>query len=281
MTLFSKTHSFKCCNNAILAAVMVLSLAISNVADAQSFTMTDQNSTASVNPSSSAGMHIWQVDGLSQLNQQWFWLGVGNNPEAPINTISAPTVSQTSVRSLTTFYANASYSVQIDYLLTGGSLGSGVSDIGEAIRIRNTSGSSLDFHFFQYSDFDLGGPGNDVIQLGKNLQGKFNEAAQSDGLVGLTETVVTPGANHGEAAFFNSTLVKLNDGVASVLSDNLNPVGPGDVTWAFQWDFTIAPGGSFLISKDKYLQIQNVPEPSSILLAVLGGIFIRRFSKRA
>ena len=160
-------------------------------------------------------------------------------------------------------------------------MGSGVADIGEAIRIKNTSGSSLDFHFFQYSDFDLGCPGNDVIQLGKNLQGKFNEAAQSDGAVGLTETVVTPGANHGEAAFFNTTLVKLNDGVASVLSDNLNPVGPGDVTWAFQWDFTIAPGGSFLISKDKYLQIQNVPEPSSMLLALLGGILIRRFSKRA
>ncbi len=280
MTQISNVRRFKL-GRGVALTVAVLSLANSDVANAQIATLSDQNSVARVDLGSSAGMFSWQVEGVNQLNQQWFWLGVGNSAEVPINTISAPTFSQSSARSLTTFYANALYSVQIDYLLTGGSLGSGVADIGEAIRIKNTSGASLDFHFFQYSDFDLGGPGNDVIQLGKNLQGKFNEAAQSDGLVGLTETVVTPGANHGEAAFFNSTLVKLNDGVASVLNDNLNPVGPGDVTWAFQWDFTVASGGSFLISKDKYLQIQNVPEPSSMLLALLGGIFIRRFSKRA
>jgi len=101
-------------------------------------------------------------------------------------------------------------------------------------------------------------------------------------LVGLTETVVTPGANHGEAGVWNLTLAKLSDGVASVLNDNLNPVGPGNVTWAFQWDFTLAPNGSFLISKDKYIQIQNVPEPTSSLLFVLfGGLVAKRFYRRS
>ena len=262
-------------------AAVIVSLLVSNVTIAQVAVISDQNSSASINLGSQAGMFNWTVDGLNQLNQQWFWFGVGNDPEASIDTIGAPVFGVVGGRLLTTLYTAANFSIQIDYLLTGGSLGSGVSDIGESIRIRNLTAAPLSFHFFQYSDFDLGGPGNDVIQLGKNLQGKFNEAAQTDGIVGLTETVVTPGANHGESSFLNSTLVKLNDGVASVLNDNMNPVGPGNVTWAFQWDFTLAPNGSFLISKDKYIQIQNVPEPTSSLLFVLfGSLVAQRFYRR-
>jgi hypothetical protein len=47
------------------------------------------------------------------------------------------------------------------------------------------------------------------------------------------------------------------------------------VTWAFEWDLSIAPGSSVLISKIKTLQ---VPEPSIVTLAVLGvaGLALRR-----
>ena len=44
-------------------------------------------------------------------------------------------------------------------------------------------------------------------------------------------------------------------------------VGPGDVTWALQWDFALAPGSTFLISKIKDVQI---PEPSAAVLVSLG-----------
>ena len=221
-------------------------------------------------------MFNWTADGQNQLVQQWFWFRVGNNAEASINTISAATFSQPDARSLNSTYDNGAYGVTISYLLTGFSPGSGVSDIAETISIINHTAAPLDFHFFQYSDFDLGGPGNDTIQLGKNLRGQFNEAAQSDPGVALTETVVTPGANHGEAAFFNSTLLKLNNAVADNLSDALGPVGPGDVTWALQWDFSIAPGSSVGISKDKYLHILAIPEPSAIALLAVGAALVLR-----
>ena len=42
----------------------------------------------------------------------------------------------------------------------------------------------------------------------------------------------------------------------------------GDVSWAFQWDFTIAAGSSAQIGKDKRL-IVAVPEPT---VAVFGGL---------
>jgi len=242
---------------------------------AQIVTLTDQNSVALINTGTSAGMFNWTIDGVNNLNQQWFWYRAGaGGPEQAINTISAPTFSTPNARTLYVSYDNGVYGVTINYLLTGTSPGTRSSDISESISIINHSAAPLAFHFFQYSDFDLAGvKDGDVVQLGKNLRGLFNEADQSKpGSPGnnLTETVVTPGANHGEAALFHSTLDKLNDGNTDNLNDNVGPAGPGYATWALQWDFTIQPGSSVGISKDKYVHWEPIPEPSAIALISLG-----------
>lgn len=241
----------------------------------QIVTLTDNNAVARIDVGSSAGMYDWEVQGLRQLTQQWFWYRIGNSgPELPINMISAPAVSLFSgTRGLTSVYAANTYSVRIDYLLSGGMNvapgQSAVSDIGETITINNFGPDPLSFHFFQYSDFDLNGqPGGDTVQLGQNLRGLWNEAAQTKGSMTLSETVTSPGANRAEAGFFNQTLVRLNDGVATDLNNNAL-AGPGDVTWAFQWDFVIAPGTSAQISKDKWLSVL-VPEPSALALLAVG-----------
>src|SRR5439155_5679580 len=142
----------------------------------------------------------WSVEGQPQLKQQWFWYRIGNSgPESSINTISAPLFSTPDARTLNTAYYNGAYGVEVDYKLTGFSPGSGLSHIDESITITNGTASQLDFHFFQYSDFDLAGvPGGDTVQLNTNLFGMFKEADQSKGAAFFSETVTTPGANHGE-----------------------------------------------------------------------------------
>lgn len=257
------------------------------VCQAQIVTLTDGNSMAKIDPYSSAGMFNWSVQGQNQLFQQWFWYRVGDaagTMQHSIDTISTPTVTLYGTREMSTTYFAPNFSLSIDYLLTGGAVvGSGQtanSDIGESIRINNTSATTLVFHFFQYSDFDLGGPGNDTVQLGRNLRGQFNDALQTDPTAGLTETVTTPGANHGEVDYFANTRNRLETVANYTLNDNAGPVGPGDVTWALEWDLSIAPGGSALISKDKYLSV-IVPEPSVMALGGLGMVLFALQRRRA
>src|ERR1043165_7924762 len=104
------------------------------VGPAQAFyTLTDGNSSASVNPSSQAGMFNWTVDGVTQLAQQWFWYRIGtSSPESSVNTISADQTTQPDSTHLTTRYINSQISVRIDYTLAGGALGDGTSTIVES-----------------------------------------------------------------------------------------------------------------------------------------------------
>jgi hypothetical protein len=246
-------------------------------------TLTDNNSTALINPYTQDGMYNWSVltgSGayVNQLAKQWFWYRVGNDRERSIDTISAPTLSEQTPNSVTTTYYDSlqRFSLKVKYTLQGGLPNSGTADIAEQITINNTSGSLLDFHFFQYSDFDLNGtPGNDLVSLGF-LGSRIYVADQLDG-GSLVEVVNTPGANHGEGAFVFTTLDKLNDGVATTLSDTW-PAESGDSTWALQWDANIGVGGSLVISKDKRLELASVPEPGSaaLMALMLGGLALRR-----
>src|SRR3954465_2759411 len=115
---------------------------------AQTFHLTDGNSSVSLTPGSSVGMNNWTVDGQNQLNQQWFYFSVGNSSlAAPISSLTLSPVAQPSASILNTSYTGTGFSLQAVYSLVGGALGSGVSDLGEQIKIQNTSAAPLTFHF--------------------------------------------------------------------------------------------------------------------------------------
>jgi hypothetical protein len=239
--------------------------------------LTDGSSTASIDPTSQAGMFHWDVQGQNQLAQQWFWYGVGGGAVHSIDTISAPSIQNISAGETKITYASAgNYSVSVDYLLTGGpALTAGhiaSADIGESIRIVNLSGATLPFHFYQYSYFNLDGANSDVVQLSTNARGLYNDALQTFGTSALSETVTTPGANEGEVAPLGATLAKLNGGGPVTLGPPFfsGPLGPGAVTWALEWDLNIAPGSFALISKDKNLNVLIIPEPSAFALLGIG-----------
>ena len=237
------------------------------------YTMNDGGSLATINPNSSAGMSIWSVNGQNQLNQQWFWYQTDGGIAKPINTISPASVvtydGSDGHNEVVATYQNAQLTLTIDYYLTGGGVGSGNADLSENISVVNNTGSDLNFNFYQYSDFNLLGSGaNDIVQIYGN-PGNFNYAEQTSGGTAIGEVVVAPNANRGEAAMVGQTLNELNTTPNLQLNNN-TLAGPGDVTWALQWDTTIGANQEYDISKDKSLSIQIVPEPTTMAFIALG-----------
>jgi hypothetical protein len=232
-----------------------------------------------VDVDSNAGMYQWTVGGVNQLAQQWFWYRIDGNPFVqPINSISAASWYRPSgLNSLNTSYANAQVTVNINYKLTGGT--GYDADIVESISVKNNTANPFSLHFFQYSDFDLdGSPLGDTVVITPDLFfGGYWQATQTKLLNQLSETITAPNATRAEAAFQGQILNEfLLPGYN--LNNNIGPVGPGDVTWGLQWDFTVAGGATVDIFKDKRLDVSPIPEPSALAIVSFGfvALLLRR-----
>jgi hypothetical protein len=262
----------------------VLSISFAFAVQARGQVLNSLNSTLAVNPATQAGMFNWSVDGVNQLAQEWFWVapGVGGAPTS-IDTLPLTTDNQAAgPNQLALGYTAPNYTVGINFLLTGGAAGSHTSDAQLAISIQNTTGSPLALRFYEYSDFDLGGaPGPDTVGISQNpITLGWNAATQVMGPAQLSETVVAQAADEASAAPEFATLALLNGGLPLVLNNNAT-AGPGNVTWALEWDFNIAPGGTELISKDEYFQGSMVaPEPSVLSLFAAGGLALFALQRR-
>jgi hypothetical protein len=266
-------------------SVVALTMFVAQHSAAALFTLVDENSTVDFDTTSSANAYSWSVDGQDQLFQQAFWYRVGNGPEQSLHSLpigfqlASNTNSDPGLDTLNVVYNGPGYNIEVSYRLDGGIAGSGASDMGEQIAVTNNTGSPLDFHFFQYSDFEiLGTAGNDTAVFLN-----ANTVQQSEGVFSLNETVASPAASHREINFYDVTLDKLEDGVASTLNDLPAigvPLGPGDMTWAFQWDRIIPASGlgrTFIISKDKRLSV--VPEPTTVAIFAVAGALLLGFGK--
>jgi hypothetical protein len=265
-------------------------IGLTGVAVANAFTLTSGNTVVTYDPDTQAGMSSWTVDGVNQLAKQWFWYRVGaTGGESALNTLSHTTTTGTfggAALVESVFTSPGNFSITITYTIKGGTVGSKKSDIAEVISIENLSGSALPIHFFQYSDFDLGGTANNDSGWMANP----NTIDQSDLSTALSETVATPGANEYQVGIGTAAglMASLNDALPTTLSDTplvgiANKIGPTNVAWAFQWDFNIAGNDSALISKDK--QITPTPDVGSTLAllgaALTGLAFVgRRFGRR-
>jgi hypothetical protein len=79
-----------------------------------------------------------------------------------------------------------------------------------------------------------------------------------------------------ELATYSATLDKLNDDAITNLASTYpaagnvaSLMGPADLTWAVQWDLSLAAGTSYLISKDKLVTLRPVPEPATLGMLLL------------
>jgi hypothetical protein len=256
----------------ILLMLTILTLSIVGTAYATTITLSDGNSSAKIDTASQAGMYEWKVDGVNQLYQQWFWYRIGTTgQENSINSINflAPVISGNGSNMTDIKYTASNFTLTLSYTLMGGLDGSGTADISKIIRINNTSGSSLDFHLFQYSNFYVGGTPNNIISFNPTASNTLTQSNPSG--TAYSETVVTPSPSRWEISYFNDTRNKLNDLLPTTLTNTntTSPASPGDVTWAFEWDKVLRPGQSLLISNDTGMVVP-VQEPMTLILLCTG-----------
>jgi hypothetical protein len=262
---------------AVLAIVGISALLAPNVS-AGTFTLTDGNSSTLFETDSEGNQVNWLVDGEDQVFVQGFWYRVGSSGgESAVSTLPHPVEGVTDTNfdgnadTLFVRYNGGGFNIETRYSLDGGTPGSRASDLGEQIAIINTGTSPLDFHFFQYVDFDLMNSSEGDSAVFTNA----NAVRQFQGALRLSEAVITPPATHREINFYPNIIDRLDDLLPTTLSDTPGTgvvLGPGDMTWAFQWDVVIPGGGSFLISKDKNLT--GVPEPATLVLISMAGLFL-------
>jgi hypothetical protein len=244
------------------------------------------------------GMNSWVVDGTDHMYQQWFWYRVGSQtqewrvdgtgPLAHMSSTSSDVDSSAGDDVLLAVYADTetlttpeTFTVQLGYWLTGGTAGSGQSDMAEVIRVVNTGRLPLELHLFQYCDFDLNGTEiNDAVVV---LGGLANTVRQTDPAMQISETVVTPPPSHWQVGTYPSLRDDLDDGAVTTLTDLSGPLVGVDAVWAFQWDMVIPAGGTLLISKDKGIRPgEHIPEPSTLALLGTGvvGLLVGAWRRR-
>ncbi len=268
------------------AAVLPCLLA-TQTTKAQDHTITDNNSSIGLNVANGgfgpAGLTSWVVDGVDQLSRQSFFYRVGSGQEYTLDNITASPLVNLSGNNIEVTYANASFGVKLSYTLQGYAAGTGRSGATLGINLINYQASPLDFHLFQYSDFDLGGTtGSESVTFLKAL-GKFNRAAQTSGSLWMTNTFVgtaipnpTPQV---EANTFNATLLSLTDLSQTTLNSLSTNAGPGNVTYAIQYDLLLNAGESFALSEQFSMA---VPEPTSAgLILIAAGCLALGYRKKS
>jgi hypothetical protein len=241
----------------------------------QADTVANQNSVYTFDFTGGGGLTGWAVDGQNQVDNQWFYYRIGSSGgEHPINFLSAPTVtlsSSGSFTNLTVSYSDAALSVSVGYTLGGNNAGSGKSGFSELISVSNTSGASMDLHFFDYSHYNIAeDTGNQTMRIG-TAAGKPNAIFQTNNVANyLTETLssLTPGTREAQIALGGVLLGSLNDGAPTTLVNTFGPLGPADLESAFEFDWTIAAGGTASISTTGPNIV--VPEPSALALIISG-----------
>jgi hypothetical protein len=245
-----------------------------------SYLLKDGNSSVLVEADGPFGMRDWCVDGVDNLWRQQFFYRIGSkhtDREYTINNLGLVCATATGNNALNLLYQNHKLSIEVDYVLTGGVGGSGYSTITEQIKISNLSDKPLDFHFFQFVDFDLLGSNlGESLYLNQNLMGLYDAAYQTKGGFYFADEFVSPGANRAQVEEVSTTwpmLDSLNDNGPTTLNNNIGPIS-GDVAWAFQWDKSIEVGGVFEISVIKSVYATPIPEPSALALISLGGLAV-------
>jgi len=251
----------------VFVAVLVCLLAAGTVAYGSPLvTLTDPfypNSTVNIDAGAPATLQGWTVELFNQMAQSGYWFAIGNSAVAvPVSSIGAASITQFTESDATLVYSGDLFDIQIDYLLWGNPVGSGMSDLSQTVMITNKSGTALDFHLFEFVNMDLNGSAANEIAMLTNSSTITQDEGTTQGQLSVNTIPA-----HWQIGDATSLLNSINTVSGLNLADGQSPY-VGDAAFAFQWNMSIAGNGSQSISQDMLMMGAQVPEPSSVTLFV-------------
>ncbi|MDP9175578.1 MAG: PEP-CTERM sorting domain-containing protein [Planctomycetota bacterium] len=288
--LMPRAARFESLRRAAVAAVPMVVMSISSLpTQANVVTLSDGNATAQFDTTNGTGLNSLLVSGTQEVVSQWFdyRVGAAAGPAVPIDSANNG-VTQTFIslpgsgpggagfahNNTTNFFSvtyssptggpnGVPFSYQVKYTLTGNSP-SGAS-ISENVNIdNNSSTTALPISMYEYNHFNLNNQQHDTVVLSGT---PINTATQTSVLTGASniETAAIPSPSFYQAATGNTLLTEFASPSFTNLSPATTTAGPGDVSWAFEWNPTIPANGSFDISKVRTI---TVPEPTTLAGAI-------------
>ncbi len=241
----------------VLIQLLLILTCLTSIAEAKNWTLRDAaniDTLVKIDDSTSAltGLNSFTVDTVERVFQQWFWYRVGpSDAEQSLDLLPKKVASsQPTPTSLQTSYTLAGqFDISALYELTSYPLGAGKASLKKTITITNTSAAVLDYHLFEYSDYDLS-DADTIIGDSDNIEVHnfklYQNGAQADGSgVTYTHDSSLPPSSYD----LDDGSLSLRDSLRDIDPTNFSipqtPYGYGsDKQFVKQWDLTIPAGQS-------------------------------------
>lgn len=162
--------------------------------------------------------------------------------------------------------------VLVSTLIDGGAAGQAM--LVQTMTITNTGPAALSMALFNFSDYDVGGSASgDSASLLDPVTIQANDTGGSF----IQHRGV--GADAWQVTAFNTLYTGLTNSTVGDLTNTGLPFGPGDYTGAFQWNESIAIGGSVSVTSVHSINMP-VPAPGALALVGIAGLLGGRRRRR-
>lgn len=136
-------------------ATCIVVLSVLSGAPSRAETITDGNSVVEIDFSNTQkGVYSWTINGVNVLQQQWYWFRIGEGIEQSVDRLTLVEHGSAGDSAWASYASDAlGLMLDIDIGLTGGS----TSVLQQGFMWSYTGDTAIDFTFFAYSHFLLGG----------------------------------------------------------------------------------------------------------------------------
>lgn len=238
---------------AILTSLVSAVGCIVLVSPVQAATTTLSNNNGATATYTDDGFTRWTIGAKDILAESAIYYGVGSTTgETRLNPSA---LTQTSTNTANGTFDGGDFTIALDLLLSDTD-----SQLSQTITITNTSTSALDFKLFKYFDLTTS---NSTIEDTASVDGTTFTATQSGDIDTITTTVsATPNAAEVDAIDFTDDILdRLDDEIATTLNNSkLGPIGPDDMTYAYEWNLNLAADESFTVRFDSRSSL-STPTP--------------------